>query len=549
MFEKKIGIIAPFYDSYQYQDEFHLRFRANNRQFTLASFHELARKGYSTANLSRGFSYEEDLPSAGYYLEGLMRQQGYDTFLTSGYDPLTLQRVAEKNPMAILVSTTMVLSVDGLLRIFSAIRKAMPGVTIIAGGVFIWKNYLSFCRYPDAESPWDQLFRTDASSTEADILIAAPHGRSSLLQVFDELNKGGRGSFDNIPNLVIPRNGKFIFTRREEEIVDYNTDFTRWDLVEKIVHKLPVRTSIGCPYRCAYCDFNKLFPKVFIRSAESIAAELQLAIERFGHNPAILHFSDDNLFLNRKRIQEICNVVMQSGFRKWMAFMRANDYTEDEYSLMERSGLMLAFIGVESGDQGQLDRMKKRQDVMKLKRTIENLDAHFISTFNTFIVGYPGETKESIQNTIRFLNELSLTHLTASYEAFLLRIHPLTDLTEPENRAKWGLKGYNQNWTHNTMNKDEALAGLYTLFKEVNNVPYHYAEESHFFNKALYSFEIKQSFFRLRHQLTIKLIEQEPWQEVENLLKEMALILNLPVEGIDSSLQDEIIRPLGISGE
>jgi anaerobic magnesium-protoporphyrin IX monomethyl ester cyclase len=543
---RAIGIIAPFYDSYQYQDEFHLRFKANNRQFTLASFHELAQKGYSTDKLSRGFNYEEDLPSAGYYLEGLMHQEGYDTFLTSRYDQDTLLKVAEKDPMAVLVSTTMVLSVEGLIRIFSAIRKAIPGTFIIAGGVFIWKNYLSYSRYPDAESPWDQLFDSKFSSMDADIMIAAPHGRSYLLQVLEELKKGSKRSFDDIPNLVIPRNGKFIFTRREEETVDYNTDFTRWDLVERIIHKIPLRTSIGCPYRCVYCDFNKLYPKVFLRSPESIAEELRLANERFGKNPAIVHFSDDNLFINRRRINEICNAIMKSGFKKWMAFMRANDYTEDEYNLMERSGLMLAFIGVESGDQGQLDRMKKKQDVQQLKRTIENLDAHFISTFNTFIVGYPGETKGTIQNTIRFLNELSLTYLTASYEVFLLRIHPLTDLTEPANRAKWGLKGFNEDWSHNTMNKDEALQGLYTLFKEVNNTPYHYAEESHFFNRMKYSFDVKRSFFQLRHQLTIKLIENEPWQEVENVLKEMAHQLNLPVDGLDGSFRDEIIRPLGI---
>jgi radical SAM superfamily enzyme YgiQ (UPF0313 family) len=163
-------------------------------------------------------------------------------------------------------------------------------------------------------------------------------------------------------------------------------------------------------------------------------------------------------------------------------------------------------------------------------------------------VGYPGETKETIQNTIRFLNELSMTYLTASYEVFLLRIHPLTDLNEPENRAKWGLKGFNQDWSHNTMNKDEALAGLYSLFKAVDNIPYHYAEESHFFNRMKYSFEARRSFFKLRHQLTIKLIENEPWEEVENVLKDMALRLNLPVDGLDRSMQDEIIRPLGITG-
>jgi radical SAM superfamily enzyme YgiQ (UPF0313 family) len=563
-----IGIIAPFYDSYQYQDEFHLRFRVNGRQFTLAAFHDLAQKGYSMDKLARGFDYEDDLPSAGYYLEGLMRQEGYDTFLTSKYDSDSLKKMAELDPMAILVSTTMVVSVEGLMGIFQAIRQAMPGVAIIAGGVFIWKNYLSFTRYPEAESPWDQLFDVKFSSMDADVLIAAPHGRSALMQVLGGLKKGMRvrgdevkkgmkvrgdegmegvrGWIEEIPNLVIPGKGGFVFTSREEEMVDYNTDFTRWDLVEKVLHKIPLRTSIGCPYRCVYCDFNKLYPKVFLRSPESIAAELELAYKAFGRQPVIVHVSDDNVFINRKRVHEICNVILKSGFRKWMAFMRANDYSEEEYNLMERSGLMLAFIGVESGDQGQLDRMKKKQEVLKLKSTIENLDARFISTFNTFLVGYPGETPETLQNTIRFLNELSLTHLTASYEAFPLRIHPLTDLTEPGNRAKWDLKGFNHDWSHATMNRAESLSSTYTLFKEVTNVPYHYAEESHFFNRLKYSFDAKKAFFQLRHQLTIQLIENEPWQVIEDTLREMAIKLNLPVEGIDATLKDEIIRPLGV---
>lgn len=542
-----IGIIAPFYDSYQYQDEFHLRFRVNERQFTMAAFHELAQKGYSINQLSRGYNYEEDIPSAGYYLEGLMRQSGYDPYLTIKYDQETLRKVAEKDPVAILLSTTMVISLEALVRIFSAIRTAMPGKMIIAGGVFIWKNYLSYTHKPDTESPWDQLFDTDASCFDSGIMVAAPHGRSSLLQILGQLERGGKGSFDDIPNLVIPHQGKFLFTRREEENVDYNTDFTRWDLVERIIHKIPLRTSIGCPYRCVYCDFNKLYPKVFMRSPESIAEELRLAYGRFGRQFAIIHVSDDNVFIKKKRIHDICNVIMESGFKKWMAFMRAHDYTEDEYTLMEKSGLILAFIGVESGDQGQLDRMKKQQDVHQLKRTIENLDAHFISTFNTFIVGFPGETGESIRNTISFLNELNLTQLVASYEAFPLRIHPLTGLTEPANRAKWGLKGFNDAWTHNTMNKNGALSGLYSLFREVDTVHYHYAEESYFFNRAKYSLEARRSFYRLRRDLTIKLIGYEPWREVENLLKEMATKLNLPVDGIDESLSGEIIRPLGIN--
>jgi len=544
---KTIGIIAPFYDSYLYQDEFHLHFRSNKRQLTLASFHELARNGYQANRLPRGFNYQDDLPSAGYYLEGLIREHGYDTFLTARYDPETLEKMAGKDPPAVLVSTTMVVSVEALTRICRAIRKAMPDTLIIAGGVFIWKSYLSYKQPIKENTSWEDLFSIKDLTLDADILVAAPHGRSSLMQIMAQLEKGSKGSFDEIPNLAIPRGGTFAFTRRVEEVVDYNTDYTRWDLVREILYKIPIRTSIGCPYRCIFCDFNRLYPKVFLRSLESISAELKLAKTRLGSAPGVIHVSDDNVFIHRKRIHEICNTIMDSGFRHWMAFLRANDYTTEEYDLMERSGLMLAFIGVESGDQRQLDRMRKHQKVENLKRTIENLDARFISTFNTFMVGFPGETNETIRGTIDFLNDLKLTHITASYEVFLLRIHPLTGMSDPAFRSTWGLKGFEEHWSHRTMRRQEALSGLYSIFREVDNIPYHYAEESHFFNRARYHYDAKNAFFRLRHKLTIQLIEEAPAAAIEQTLKDMAQSLNLPVEGIDASLINEIIRPLGIS--
>jgi len=65
--------------------------------------------------------------------------------LTNKYDEETLNTLAEKDPLAVLISTTMIVTAASLLELFSSIRKTMPDTKIIAGGVFIWKQYL-LCR-------------------------------------------------------------------------------------------------------------------------------------------------------------------------------------------------------------------------------------------------------------------------------------------------------------------------------------------------------------------------------------------------------------------
>ena len=55
--------------------------------------------------------------------------------------------------------------------------------------------------------------------------------------------------------------------------------------------------------------------------------------------------------------------------------------------------------------------------------------------------------------------------------------------------------------------------------EEVTNVPYSYSEESPFFNRGMFTFETRKALFQLRHQLTIKLIENAPWQQMEPILK------------------------------
>lgn len=541
-----IGIIAPLIDSQQFHSDFNLRLRLNNRELTLAALYEFAQKGYIAEQVSRGIDHEEDIPAAGYYLEGLLRQYGYDTILTNKYDAETLKTVADLDPFAVLVSTTMVVTTDSLKELFSAIRSAMPDTLIIAGGVYVWKNYLLYQKYlnsvpPSPLPPW-MLFHPDHADINANVMVVAQHGRSSLLKVLAELDKGSRSSFELIPNLSLPSKTGFSFTKREEEQVDYNVDYTRWDLIDKIAVKIPIRTSIGCHYRCRFCDFYHLYPRTFVRSVKSLKEELKLIKERLGQAPAILHVSDDNVFVTKKRLEDVCNTIADSGLRKWISFMRAGEYSDFELDLMKRSGLMMGMMGIESGDQGQLDRMKKHQIVGNMKRGVEQLDAYGISTVMTFVVGFPGENAQTLESTATFLNNLSLTTLSSSFDLFPLLVQPLSELADASSRTKWNIEGFMQKWSHSTMNSEDSFKACYSLFREVNNVPYHYSEESLFFNRAKFNLTTRKSLYQLRHKLTIKLIENAAWDQIEPILKELAQQMNLPVDKIDESVRDQIFN-------
>lgn len=512
---------------------------------TLAALYEFAQKGYAADQVSRGIDHEEDIPAAGYYLEGLLHQYGYETILTNKYDAETLKTIADQDPFAVLVSTTMIITTDSMRDLLSMIRRAMPDAVIIAGGVFVWKNYLVYQKYlksdpPTPILPW-MLFHPDNANIDADILIVTQHGRSSLLKVLTEIEKGRNASFEFIPNLSRPSKTGFSFTKREEEQVDYNTDYTRWDLINKISVKIPLRTSIGCPYRCRFCDFYHLFPRTFVRSPQSLKEELKLIKDRLGHMPGIIHVSDDNVFITKKRLEEVCNAIADSGLRKWISFMRAGEYSDFELDLMKRSGLMMGMMGIESGDQGQLDRMKKRQIIGSMKRGIEQLDANGINTVMTFVVGFPGENEQTLQNTADFMNNLVLSTLSSSYDLFPLLIQPLSELGDTSSQDKWNIQGSYEKWSHFTMNSEDSVKACFTLFKEVTNIPYHYSEESNFFNRAKFNLTTRKLLYQLRHQLTVKLIEKATWDQIKPILKDLALQMKVSVDRIDESVRDQIL--------
>lgn len=533
---KTIAIIAPLIDNSQFNLDFTIRFKGSYKDLSLALIYRIA-SGLYDPSMEDNTSHEHDIPAAGYYLQGILHLHGYETVLTNQYDVETLRKLSGKDLLAICVSTTMILSSDSFIELNESINRELPGIPVIAGGMFLWKQFQQYSRHlhsPERYPLYREIyFHPSNARKSSNIIVIAEHGIKSLIEILSQLERGSNINLQDIPNLCLQERGEFTFTHAEPENIDYNNDFTRWDYIDELPVKIPVRTSIGCSYRCCFCDFCRVFPRVFLRSPNSLKSELLMIKNRLQGKATILHVTDDNVFINSKRLFEVCNIFSQSGLSNWIGFMRGGEYTNDELKAICDSGLRLGMIGVESGDQGQLDRMNKRQQVELVKKGIEQLDKAGVNTLLTFLVGYPGETRETINNTINFLNGLKLSNLLSGYQVYPLIIHNLSDLAEPDYREKWKITGFMNIWSHETMNSGEAYSACHKLFREVKNIPYHYPGESHFFNRAMFTREVLSELYQLRQQLTVGIMDNVTQGNLTGILTKIFKIMDVPAENIE----------------
>ena len=209
-----------------------------------------------------------------------------------------------------------------------------------------------------------------------------------------------RQDYHEIPNLAYYRNGKLIFTERKSENNDFSEDIVHWDAVsaEYIYSIFPVRGSRGCPYKCKFCNFSP--GRTFrLKSPNIIVREISTLIDT--GKVRMIRFTDDNLFLNQKYVEEYCRRIIDLRKEiKWTSFIRASSITKDNVRLLKDSGCILVQIGMGSEDKSILEEMNKKDTPENYLRVIELLNTNGISTQLYFIIGFPGETAQTIENTI-----------------------------------------------------------------------------------------------------------------------------------------------------
>jgi len=147
-----------------------------------------------------------------------------------------------------------------------------------------------------------------------------------------------------------------------------------------------------------------------------------------------IYFDDDSLALNRARILKICQLISQRGIEvKWVPQCRVDSMDEEVLDAMKKAGCHYIRFGVESGSQKMLDIMKKKTTLRQIRRAFELCRKVGIKTQAFFIFGIPGETPETIRETIEFAKKMR----PDSAQFAVVIPHPGTDLYQICQKKGW----------------------------------------------------------------------------------------------------------------
>ncbi len=228
-------------------------------------------------------------------------------------------------------------------------------------------------------------------------------------------------SLDNVQGICYVNNGQVKFTAPRQLIDDLDSlPFPSWEYLDimkyfdagKLYPYVTVIGGRGCPYQCTFCQWPQLIigHKYRFRSARNIVDEIEHDIKLF---PKLKHgeffFEDDTFTVNKERAYLICEEINKRGLKiTWSVNARPDIYDLDLFKKMKRSGCRELLVGFESGVQQILDNVKKGVKVEQSKEFVRLAKQAKISVHGCFVMGLPGETKETAQKTIDFILKLGI---------------------------------------------------------------------------------------------------------------------------------------------
>jgi len=227
-------------------------------------------------------------------------------------------------------------------------------------------------------------------------------------------------SFSGIEGISCLDGGRIVHNPDRELVKDINQlPFPAWSLfnlkdycqgtpmLSLSGEGVPVLTSRGCPFKCTFCAQDKIYQKPRFRETENIIDE----VEYFYRTLNIKHFVFAGPYFpfSVEKGLEFCEEFMRRGLHKkviWFTETRVDLVDLNLLKLMKKAGLRLIMYGFESGNQRMLDSMSKQITLQQSKQAMRYTKKAGILTLGLFILGMPGETESSCEDTIRFAKEL-----------------------------------------------------------------------------------------------------------------------------------------------
>jgi anaerobic magnesium-protoporphyrin IX monomethyl ester cyclase len=228
---------------------------------------------------------------------------------------------------------------------------------------------------------------------------------------------------DGIPGLLWRENGSSRANQRASvEDLD-SLGFPAWDLMPPNTYPdapqgafykqfpiAPMASTRGCPYSCTFCGSPvNMGNRLRFRSLPHVFAEMELLRTKYGVRE--FHFVDDMFNASKSRVIEFCKTLQDKNWQISYTFpngLRLNTIDEEMLIAMKNSGAYAFTVGIESGSPRILKAMKKKLDVDMIREKLNLISSIGLEPSGFFLIGFPGETKEDMQMTLKFAKSLPI---------------------------------------------------------------------------------------------------------------------------------------------
>lgn len=340
-------------------------------------------------------------------LSAVLRRAGHECVMFDQANPETpddviIEEIRQKRPALVGLSFLSTTSYPYAKILARRIRTADAEVRLAFGGVFASLNaWLVKHQVPEI----DFVCRGDGEQVILDLVdrLDDPADVAGVTWAKD-------GTVIHNPNRTMERHlDQWPFPDRESLPLDY-IESMPLDVpaVLSMERFTTMQTSRGCPWPCIFCDipiFNE--GKWRSRSPQHVVEELQ-QLQQLGYGS--VYFVDDHFLLQPKRIEAICNGISDAGLTiQWGCEGRVDSVAQHLFPAMAKAHCRTLMLGIESGSQQVLDRLKKEQTLVEAETAVRNAKQAGIEIVHGFfVVGNPDETVEDMRATFDFASKLPL---------------------------------------------------------------------------------------------------------------------------------------------
>jgi radical SAM PhpK family P-methyltransferase len=386
------------------------------------------------------------------YMTSFLRGEGiaadFSSFFHTRRDELN--ELMARRPRVVAVTTTLYLTPLIAKEVVRLVREMSPESVVVVGGPLV--DNLSF-HLEEAD------FRVILEEIGADVYVRQQQGEQTLAKIVKRLREGD--DLGKVKNCYVKWQGQFVYTGAEAE---FTLSPINWDNYKgrDLGPTLQTRTALSCPFRCTFCDYPVRAGKWVPQEITDVEKELWQIQNR--SDVRSLVFIDDTFNVPADRFKQILRMMIRNQFTfRWYSYLRCNIMDEELCELMANSNCAGVFLGIESGDAGVLKVMKKVATPDQYLRGMKLLRQSGIMTFASLIVGFPGETEQSVANTIALLQEAKPDFFRGEiwYNNSRAPIYKSKDLH--------GIDGLGYRWRHNTMDWEQGCDMVAKLFREVTD--------------------------------------------------------------------------------